>query len=459
MPSANNANKRKAGKPKQAGKRNAKPATTTVVVRQPPPPSDAIRYRPPTFYGGGGRMGIRHREKVGDYKCNWAPGMSFPADSDARLVINPANSHVFPWLASLAVMFDKWKAHRIRFEWIGYGSVTTPFSVMLSYDPDGVYDGVPPDPDQLMSTEGAVQSKAASCVDLNVPVRAMHSTAEWLYVEQRSGQAPAPDLRLQDGGEVRVVVVGTVPISELDAMQGALWVTYDIEFMSPQVASDTSAGDIGASNVSRGIYDNSGENYYASGLGTVDGGSGEVTGRLGNIVKWKDQLRVYPYADDPSVVVRKYTFLRPWQGIVRVMAQATGTAGDINTQVLPFAWDIPPNERAQVQVTYPELANSGATPISGLSAAVAGSWNVIAQAGQRIAFLATMATSGTISNLVTYALFAPKRSKSSNLATLSGWTPPSGTSSSDETDSLPEMLHQRLAALSSRGKPARTSRP
>lgn len=89
-----------------------------------------VNYSRPKFANSKGVMTISHREVISSLD------MAVNAIAYNRLV-NPTNAYLFPWLATIAGNYDKYRFSSLAFEYVPNCSTATPGSVTLAWDPAG----------------------------------------------------------------------------------------------------------------------------------------------------------------------------------------------------------------------------------------------------------------------------------------------------------------------------------
>lgn len=148
----------------------------------------------------------------------------------SQIPINPGLSDVFPWLSTIAKSWEKYRFHRLRFE---YRTLLTQYSANAAgrvmylgdYDP---LDGPPPDKRHFLDSQPVRETTPAKNMTLELPARVLNDDIDWRYV-RKSQVPPTADPRFYDSGQL---FIGTDD-SPVNAKAGELWVDYDVEFEVP----------------------------------------------------------------------------------------------------------------------------------------------------------------------------------------------------------------------------------
>jgi len=172
---------------------------------------------------GDGRVFIRHREYVSDVfgSVDFAV-QGFP--------INPGIPSLFPWLSTIANRYESYLFRKLRFEYETSASSMTPGSVMLAVDFDAA-DSAPSSKQQLMSYHNAVRSGAweECCYRSDGPDLKKFGVQRYC---RSSPPGPNLDIKTYDVGNLFLATKGESDTSVI----GELYVDYDVELMTPQIA-------------------------------------------------------------------------------------------------------------------------------------------------------------------------------------------------------------------------------
>lgn len=184
----------------------------------------------PSMHKDGKAVRIKHREFLGDITGS----TGFTSKS---FVIQPGSSTTFPWLSNIAGMFQQYKIHGCAFEFVStsanaLNSVNTALGTVImatQYNvafPDFVNKA------EMDQYEYTCSSRPSSSL-LHLIECAPHlQVMDHLFL--RTGSLPAgQDYQFYDWGKFQIATVGM----QAAATIGELWVTYDIEFLKPRIAS------------------------------------------------------------------------------------------------------------------------------------------------------------------------------------------------------------------------------
>jgi len=225
-PTARNIVKTKSGSykvvPKAAPKKGSVPKRqeisaplTQTRIMQTGVPSVSSSYA-----SGDGRMRVKHREYIGDVTGTSIFGISSYA-------INPGLSTTFAWLPSIARNYESYRFHKLCIEYETQKSANTDGSVMIAIAFDAS-DAAPTNKQQLMSFHNAVRSAAWAECKYEASSADLTKFGSSRFV--RSGALSAnQDIKTFDVGNLFVATQGC-PIASI----GELYLSYDVEFMTPQ---------------------------------------------------------------------------------------------------------------------------------------------------------------------------------------------------------------------------------
>jgi len=201
--------------------------------------------QPPVFGSGTALTRICYREYLGDVVTSATPG----AFQIASYPLNPGQSATFPWLSTMAALFQEYRLVGMVFEYkttsgpIGNlgGSGSTALGAVIMATQYNAYDA-PFANKQAMEEEEFAVSVVPSASQLHMIECAPNQTP---FVEKyvRTG-APVGDLRMSDLGTFSIATSGCpFPSNAV----GELWVSYDVELYKPRLgvaASSVLAGGI-----------------------------------------------------------------------------------------------------------------------------------------------------------------------------------------------------------------------
>jgi len=175
---------------------------------------------------------FRHREFITDIST----GPTLGAFNIQQLVCNPSSSLTFPYLATLANLFEQYRFHGLVFEFVStcspYAANNAMGSVILTSQLN-VGAPQPVSKTQMENIEDAISAR----MDQNMlyGVECATQANNWYYV-RHTGTNPSGNAQLSnllDLCDFNIATSGgTIPAS---TVVGELWVTYDIEFTGPRL--------------------------------------------------------------------------------------------------------------------------------------------------------------------------------------------------------------------------------
>jgi len=204
--------------PKKTQKRPAnlrlsRPTTTTAAVMR----------------GAGGMVRVTHREYVGSYTASSISGFVTIGRTDGY-DLNPSNSALFPWLAPMALNFERFRFNALKFK-IASANGTTLISgrhyITVDYDWD---DPLPADKREFLGNQYTVSASLEQDLTLNLNPRLMHADMPWKYVKSPTRADPEP--RTNYCGFILAAIDAIGSQCQLD-----FWVEYDVTLSTPQFDS------------------------------------------------------------------------------------------------------------------------------------------------------------------------------------------------------------------------------
>jgi len=203
---------------------------------------------PPAFRSDSHSTRVVHREFIGDVVGSIAFSKQY------KFPINPASALSFPWLSTMAVLFEEYKFHGLVFEFkstsgsaisstnaaLGTVMMATQYNVYL---PDFVTKV------QMDAYEYTVATKP-DCSALHPIECDPKLNDREVYFIDTSQFAAGGDLRMTNMGNFYLYTAG----QQADANTiGELWVTYDVELLKPRLMANAA----GASEANSAFYYNS----------------------------------------------------------------------------------------------------------------------------------------------------------------------------------------------------------
>jgi len=172
---------------------------------------------------------VRHREYIADIVSDATPNTY----SNVVYPINPANPRCFPWLCSMAQLYQEWRPLGIVFEYkstsadVSNGTAIALGSVILSTN----YNSNLPvftSKQQQENTEYAISGKPSMNIMHAIECDPSMMVLNQLYIDRPNSSVT--DLRFQNLGLFQISTAGFQGSSQVC---GELWVTYDIELVFP----------------------------------------------------------------------------------------------------------------------------------------------------------------------------------------------------------------------------------
>lgn len=176
----------------------------------------------PTWEGEGRPLRLHQTERIGTVTANSTAGL-FKADSYA---INPANTTTFPWLSSIAALFDKYKFHKLRFTYVNNAAATTAGNVTLGVD----FDTLDTTPANSVGMSQLAKFKTFApwkSEVIDIPVNRRGNNI-WLYTHDANSSANTQvDLKTYNLGNF---IISTEGMSASE-VAGYILVEYDVELL------------------------------------------------------------------------------------------------------------------------------------------------------------------------------------------------------------------------------------
>jgi len=185
----------------------------------------------PTFAGASNGVRIKHRELF----MQVSGSTSFAID---RLMINPGNKTMFPWLSQVASAFEQWKAHGMFFLYEPLSGAINSASaslgdVMLASQYD-VFDETFRTKAEMLNYEFA--SSSIPCGTMLHAIECDPKQTQQRILKVRHG--PVPTGATRQNYDLADLSVGTQGQPSVYVC-GQIWVVYDIEFLKQKIAVGT----------------------------------------------------------------------------------------------------------------------------------------------------------------------------------------------------------------------------
>jgi hypothetical protein len=165
---------------------------------------------------------VEHREFVQDIFG------TADAFSVSQYAINPGLPGLFPWLASVATRFQKYRFRYLRICYKTSAPSTTQGYVFLVPDYDSS-DSRPTTKTQALQYKSAKRGNIWESFHLDCAPEDLSALPQYYT---RGGSIPNTDIKTYDVGQLFVVMLG--PASNSGPM-GELWVEYGVELISPYI--------------------------------------------------------------------------------------------------------------------------------------------------------------------------------------------------------------------------------
>jgi hypothetical protein len=189
-------------------------STSVVAVPAPSNVGFAVRGNPKL----NGATRFKHRELVGVFTTN----------SQFGFRVSPANNSLFPYLSTLANMYDEYRFHALRFVIVSATPTSTGGRWYMAWDPDSE-DARPQDVNQYMAMQHSVSMSAWQSGELVVP------PCQKRYISYFGDT-------LKDNGAIYVR-------NDASGSTFDLYVEYDVELFNPNTGSQTTYLKTGADSI------------------------------------------------------------------------------------------------------------------------------------------------------------------------------------------------------------------
>jgi len=176
-----------------------------------------------SMFGGDGRIRVRHREYFSDIV---SPNNGF---NDTSFSIQPGNSIMFPWLSTIAENYESYKFNSLSFEYETMCATSQAGKLLMAVDFDAS-DAPPINKTQLMADHNAVSSAVWQECCYKASKEDLNKFGPQKFV--RTGNVAATDIKTYDIGNLQVATQGAGGSS---LTVGELYVSYDVELMTPQI--------------------------------------------------------------------------------------------------------------------------------------------------------------------------------------------------------------------------------
>lgn len=169
-------------------------------------------------------MRVRHRELITTILGSIADAVAYGQP------INPQNAEMFQWLAQIAVNFELYTFHELKFVYEPFVSASTNGAISMAVDYDAS-DGYATSRQTLMSYDGATRGPGWETV--NQVVKGQNAIYKQRFCVANGLNPSGTDPKLYNVGSLQIWTTAfpnTNPVGELYA-------EYDVEFFKPQTQS------------------------------------------------------------------------------------------------------------------------------------------------------------------------------------------------------------------------------
>lgn len=238
----------------------------------------------PAFVRNDHSVRVTHREFVRDLVVPDGPS----GFVNATERINPTNSLLFPWLASMARQYQQYRIHGMIVEYKSMSSdyaASGPLGTVCIATNYNVLDKPYASKIALENSEFAVSCKPSMSLVHALECDPKVTGRDILYVRDLYAQSTdTSDARLYDAGLLQIATAG-LPGTPGSTM-GEIWVSYDIEFYKPVLPVGVSTPTIpGFALTSQRDGSQSAENGAITAIGINQGTSALVNDEVRNIYK------------------------------------------------------------------------------------------------------------------------------------------------------------------------------
>ena len=184
---------------------------------------------------------IRHREYIQDVTSDGS------GEQHSQLSINPGGKFSFPWLSRIAHAFETYKFHSLSYDYVTAVGTSTSGQIALcpDYDPEDNNTGL--NKSQMMQFQDTMRTPIWKGGRMKCTRANLQKRKQW-YVRDANILLTGDASRAK---EYDVLSVNLIVNCASSLTAGELWVNYDVEFFTPQVAPGTAGIEIiaGSSNL------------------------------------------------------------------------------------------------------------------------------------------------------------------------------------------------------------------
>lgn len=153
--------------------------------------------------------------------------------------INPGIAGTFPWLSQVAGVYERYNFKKLHFMYKPICSTTTPGKAILAVDYDAA-DSAPNSKLIMNSYESTVSCSVWDEITHVSTASNLTNATKQRYTRTQGNSLPANvDIRLYDAGNL---IIATSNTPEAITTLGELYVTYEVELMTPQLNNTVATG-------------------------------------------------------------------------------------------------------------------------------------------------------------------------------------------------------------------------
>lgn len=218
---------------KNRQRRKAPAPYPSAKVRAPVAQSLQMRSAAPKYVPlPDGNILVKHREMIG-YSAISTTG--FSVDTDCPMFMSPSDPGTFPWLATIAKSYEKWRPRKVRLIYVPLCPTTRPGNIIMAFDYDPS-DALPVTAIEMEQNKTSVSGPIWHEATLELSVRDMLDNVKAYYTGPVSTPA---DRRMAYGGQFVIAYDGL----DSTATVGKFYLDYEIELLTPQ-QSPTATFDV-----------------------------------------------------------------------------------------------------------------------------------------------------------------------------------------------------------------------
>jgi len=182
----------------------------------------------PQIRNGDNTCRVVHRELLSNILSN--PNTSLAWLIIQSYALNPGLATTFPWLANIAMNWERYRFNKLRFVYLPRCATSTNGSVSLIPDYDAA-DSAPQNEQVASSLQNMREDAVWKQLTIDLDPSSMHAIGPSKFVRTGALQ-PNLDIKTYDSGNLFVAVADN---ASPNIAFGKLWIEYDVTFMTPQL--------------------------------------------------------------------------------------------------------------------------------------------------------------------------------------------------------------------------------